>query len=147
MAYGLYAAGLAVALKAGFDWDTDTIKVMLVETGYTHDETAADTYDFVADIAANRMTGTTDQTVGTCTATVDSTNNDLEFDGVDVTFSSVQTGSTVIGVAVYKFETVDADSPLIGYLEFVSSVPTNGSDIDVAFNADGLWKIAYTVQT
>lgn len=85
----------------------------------------------------------TDQTLGSKTGpTTDGTNHRTVYDAADPTFSAVAGGSTVGWCVVYKFVTNDADSIPISVLD-LTDTPTNGGDIGITFNADG---IAYTQQ-
>ena len=72
MASGAYAQGITAALAGDLDWDGDTIKVLAVSTGYTLDK---ETHQHLDDVSSNRYSGTTDQTLGSKSNTVDTANN------------------------------------------------------------------------
>lgn len=135
----LYPYYKQVALDIGnadrVDWDTDTIKVLLVE-GYTYD--AADKYvshvasgEIVARSGALSGKGVTN---GTATAT-------------NVVVASVATGHTLNGVILYKDTGNDATSTLIAHIDKQSdgttniSLATNGTDVTVAWHASGIFDI------
>lgn len=147
MASGVYAEYLLNAPLGveGQKWDSDTFKVMLIKTGYTPD---FDLEDFVNDISTNRKDGTTDQSLSAEVINIDTTNKEVEFDAVaSVTFTAVgATGGNVIGVVIYMEPAsapTDATRRLVAYNEFTAPVVTNGSDIQVDFAADGIFKITY----
>ncbi len=115
-------------------WASDTIKARLVPSSVT--PTKDDTV----------MTGLTaigtDQTLGSKTRTEDTVNDRIVYDAADPTWTAVASGSTIGWCIVFKFGTVDGDSVPIAVLD-LTDTPTNGGDITVQFNADG---IAYTQQ-
>lgn len=115
------------------DFDADTIKIRLVNTGT--DYTYSTLHDFIDDVAA--YSGTTDQTLGSKTLT-----NGV-FDAADAVFSSVAIdgAKNVDAIVVYKDTGTPATSPVIAYLEFSAAKTPNGGDIDIAFNASGLFAL------
>lgn len=115
-------------------WASDTIKARLVPSSVTP------TKD---DIVMTGLTAIgTDQTLGSKTRTEDTTNDRIVYDAADPTWTAVAGGSTIGWCIVYQFVTNDADSVPIAVLD-LSDTATNGGDITVTFNADG---IAYTQQ-
>ena len=115
-------------------WASDTIKARLVPSSVTPDKDNT------------VMTGLTaigtDQTLGSKTRTEDTTNDRIVYDAADPTWTAVAGGSTIGWCIVYKFVTNDADSVPIAVIDLADTA-TNGGDITVQFNADG---IAYTQQ-
>ena len=105
------------AFNKEVDWDTDTIKVMLLISSASSDQ---DTHDYIDDLNANEVSGTgytaggatlASKTIGYTAGT-----NVTKFDAADVTWSS----STI--TARYAVLYVDTGTPatsvLIGYTDF-----------------------------
>ena len=125
----VYPKGRQAFGAGDLDWDAHTFKVALV-AGYTYD--ALD--QFVSDITG---------IVARSSALASKTNVDGLLDAADLVFASVATGSTIDGYIVYKDTGSDATSPLVGYVNeqpdtSAISVPTNGSNIDLQFDATGV---------
>jgi hypothetical protein len=128
------------------DLDTDaSIKIMLVDTGYT----PAKTHDFVSDctpgtneiVATNYTTGyggAGRKALGTKLVQEDNTNMRCVFDAADVTWTTLggATNDTVATAIVFKEITSDAASPMILQLDISPDVTTNGGDFTIQF-ADG----------
>lgn len=106
------------------DWDTDTIKAMLVKTA----QAFSNAHQYVADLTAGnivaRSAALTGKTVSAGVA-----------DAADVTFTAPTTGQTVI-VVIYKDTGSDATSPLIAWIDTGTGFPitTNGGDVVVAWD-------------
>jgi hypothetical protein len=125
MANTLYDKAREAFLKGEIDWLTDTIKVVLVDTGdYTTDLTAHDYLDDVpvaARVAVATLSGKT------------ATNGVADAD--DVTFSAV-TGDECEALVLYKDTGTESTSPLIAYLDEGINLPVtpNGEDIVVQWS-------------
>lgn len=118
----------------------DTLKAILYNTGYTP---AAGTDQFLdagggTGAVASRVTGTTDQTIGSKSLSKDTTNHFAYLSGANVTFSAVASGATVAGVGVYKDTGTATTSKLIAVYD-ITDIPTNGGDITIqwASSANG----------
>lgn len=140
MASGVYSNGIQAFIGGSIDYDADTIKAMLVVNTYTLDKEA---HDVVDDVSASRMTGTTDQTLGSKAVNEDTGNTRVEVDSANITWSSVQSGSTVSGYILYKDTSTPASDPLICFCEFSSPVATNGSNITATVDANGHFYAVY----
>lgn len=124
---------------------SDTIKYMLVKSGYVPDKDN----QFIDEGGANdpvdhRVTGTTDQTLGSKVTGKDLTGDFAYFDAADVTFTAVGSGETVAGGLAYKDTGTPTTSRLICYHD-LPDTPTNGGDITVQFATPangGLFKLA-----
>jgi hypothetical protein len=128
------------------DLDGDaTIKIMLLDTGYT----PAKTNDFVSDttpgtnevVCTNYTTGyggAGRKALATKAVVEDNTNMRAVFDAADVTWTSLggATNDTVATAVVFKEITSDGASPLILQLDINPDVTTNGGDFTIQF-ADG----------
>lgn len=65
------------------------------------------------------------------------------FDAADVTFSAVS-GNSVEALVIYKDTGTPSTSPLIAYIDTVSSglpVTPNGGSISVTWNASGIFAL------
>ena len=125
MANALYGKGREKFLSGDIAWDTDNIKVSLVDTGtYT---VAIDTHEFYSDlsgvVADSGNLASKTVTLGVA-------------DAADVTFSSV-TGSSAEALVIWKDTGVAATSPLIAYIDSGTNLPVtpNGGDITVAWDS------------
>lgn len=110
---------------------TGTVKVALIDIGtYTY----SDTHEFLTDLTG--IVGTS-QTIGTKTYV------DGVFDGDDVSFTAV-TGNTVEALVIYIDTGVAGTSRLVSYVDSgVGSLPVtpNGGDIDINWNASGIFAL------
>jgi hypothetical protein len=132
MANAFYALGKNKLLTGGvYALLTDTIKAALVTTAYSPNLTTDEFYD---DISAN-VVGTP-QTLGTKTCALG------VFDAADPTFPAVPSGSTLLGLAIYKDTGVPGTSPLLALLDTITGFPlaTNGGDIQIVWD-NGAYKI------
>lgn len=126
MANALYpkAKESFLSQSPSIDMDTDTIKCAMVTSAYTY-SSAHQYYSSVSGV------------VGTPATLASKTVTSGVFDAADVTYSSVAAGSTVAALVIYKDTGSAATSPLIAYIDTVSSglpVSTNGGDIIVTWD-------------
>ncbi len=124
MASGLYDKGREGFLDGSIDWDTDTIKVVMVDSAdYT---VALATHDFIDDVPVIARVGTA-QTLASKTVLAGVA------DAADVTFTAV-TGDSVEALVVYKDTGSEATSRLICYIDGFTAVTPNGGNINVAWD-------------
>jgi hypothetical protein len=126
--------GIESVIDRNIDWINDTIKAMLVGSGYTPNKDN----QFIDDGGANdpvdhRIAGTTDQTLGSKATGKDTTGDFAYLDAADPTFTAVASG-TIAYVVIYKSTGNDATSKIIAVLD-VTDTPANGGDITIAFAA------------
>lgn len=129
MANALYDKGREGFLDGSIDWDTDTIKAVLVDAGAYTANLATDT--FLSDIPGGARIATSGALASkTVTAGV--------ADAADVTFTSV-TGASVEDIAVYKDTGVAGTSRLIALIDTATGLPVtpNGGDITIAWDNTG----------
>jgi len=130
--------------------DTDTLKVMLVDSGYTFNPDD----DFVSSGAGTpggeELSGTGyvagfgnsgRKTLANTVATADDANNRGELDGDDVVWTAINAG-TASAAIILKEVTNDAASRLIAYVD-TGGFPfvTNGGDFTIQWNAEGILQI------
>ena len=141
------------------DWDdaTQNIKAMLVSDAFPQPlaeadqdalETLASTVSNGGALSTKRVSGTTDQVVGSTSKgfTEDTAGNELELTAnpTQITFSAVAQGANARGVVIYReVSAADASRYILAFLKFSADLPTNGSDIRVTFSAEGVCKISY----
>jgi hypothetical protein len=128
-------------LKGDIPWVSATVKAQLTKSAYTPD---FDVHDFRDDVTSNKITGTTDQAIGSKAVNLDTADNLVHMDGpATITFSAVAGGETAGGVVLYEDNSSAAADNLICWNAFSSTVATNGSDIQVTFAADGHVSVSY----
>lgn len=124
MASKAYDAVTTALMTAGVDLAGGTIKAVLVKSTYTFSAAHANLSDVPSGQRAGSAVALTTKTVSAGV-----------FDADDTTFTSIPSGSTVIGAVVFKDTGVEATSTLIAYEEFASSVLTNGGDITAQWDS------------
>lgn len=126
MANTLYDAARKRFLEAQINWATDTIKVILVDTGAYTPQTA--THEFLSDISSSA------RIAGPVTLTSKSTVGGAA-DGADVTFPGV-TGASIEAIIIYSDTGSEPTSPLIAYIDTATGLPItpNGGDIIVTWD-------------
>ena len=126
MANTLYDFARQRFLEAQLNWMTDTIKVILVDTGAYTPQTAV--HQYLADIPISaRIAGPVTLTSKTTTGGA--------ADGADVTFTSV-TGSSIESIIIFSDSGTEATSPLIAYIDTATGLPItpNGGDIIITWD-------------
>lgn len=126
MANTLYDFARQRFLEAQINWMTDTVKVVLVDTGaYTPQTTV---HQYLADIPISARVTTP------VTLTGKSTNGGAA-DAADCTFVSV-TGSSIEAIIIFIDTGSEATSPLIAYIDTATGLPItpNGGDIIVTWD-------------
>jgi len=133
MANALYGKGREAFANKAIDWDTDTIKVALVDTGvYT---VSIDVHDFLDDVSG---------IIGTAQVIANATNVLGVCDGDDVTFTGVS-GATVEALVIYRDSGTASTSELIAFMDTGTGLPVtpNGGDITITWDngADKIFKL------
>lgn len=126
MANSLYAKGREGFLSGAIDWDTDDIRIILVDAAdYTVDLA---THDNLDDIPSGAR-------VAVSSALSGKTVTDGVADADDKTFSAV-TGDPSEAIVIYKHTGTESTSRLIAYIDTGTGLPVtpNGGDITVAWD-------------
>ena len=134
MASVLYPLGKEAFLNGDIDIDTDTIKVAAVsDNDYTY--SAAHQYKS----SVTSYTGSTDATV-TITS---KTSGTVDASDISAAYASLAQNSTDVidALVLYKDTGNAATSPLIAYYDLAASTTPNGGDINITWNASGLFAI------
>lgn len=124
MANALYGKARQAFANAEIDWDSDTIKAILIDTAdYT---VSIDTHEFLSDVAAGAreeivtLSGKTN-VLGVC-------------DADDVTFTATS-GDGCEAIIIYKHTGVEGTSRLIAYIDQAIGLPVLlGSDLTVRWD-------------
>lgn len=142
-------------------WDTtqpidlivDTIKVMLCTSSYVADRDNDFIEEGVNDANEHELTGTGytagfggsgRKTLGSKTITVDKANDRTEFDAADVVWTAISAG-TASQALVVKEITNDLASVLIAHIDTGGfPIVTNGGDLTIAWNAEGIFSLNTT---
>lgn len=113
-------------LEAQINWMTNTIKVILVDTGAYTPQTAV--HQYLADIPISA------RVAGPVTLTGKTTTGGAA-DAADVTFVSVS-GSSIEAIVIYIDSGSEATSPLLAYIDTATGLPItpNGGDIIVTWD-------------
>lgn len=136
-------------LLKGFDATTkinlatggDTIKVALVDSGYTPD---LDAHDFFDDIT-NEETGAGytagGATLGSQTWAVVGASNVVKFDGADTSWANATI--TCRAAVIYKSTGTAGTSPLIAYVDFTTDRTADGGTFLITWHANGIFTLSY----
>lgn len=126
MANALYDKGREGFLDGSIDWDTDTIKAVLLDAAdYTPNMATDDNLD---DVPSGARIGTP-QTLGSKTVTSGVA------DAADITFPTV-TGDQAEYLLIYKHTGTESTSRLIALIDTATGLPVtpNGGDITVQWD-------------
>jgi hypothetical protein len=124
-AKGLLGAG-------SLNWTSNTIRCALVAPGYTPD---IDAHVYLSSVT-NELSGTgySRKDLAGKSVAVDNANDRCDHKADNVTWTAISaSGATAAGVVVYKFGTVDSDSPLLAYIDITDTV-MNGGDFTVRWD-------------
>lgn len=126
MSNALYDKGRQGFLDGSIDWDTDDIRLILIDAAdYTVDLA---THDNLDDVAAPSR-------VATSGALASKTVTDGVADAADVTLSAVS-GDPSEAIILYKHTGTESTSRLIAYIDTATGLPVtpNGGDIIIQFD-------------
>jgi len=127
MSNALYDKGREGFLDGSIDWDTDNIKLVLIDVAdYTVNLATHDNLDDIP--AAARVATSGNLASKTVAAGV--------ADAADLTLSAV-TGDPSEALAIYKDTGTESTSRLIAYIDTATNLPItpNGGDINVVFDS------------
>lgn len=134
MADAIYPNAKEHLLKGDIDIDTDTLKVVLVDTAsYTYSAT----HDALDDVPAGMRLATS----GALT-TKTAADGTLDFD--DPTISGLDTGETADAYILYVDSGVEATSYLLAYKDSAAELPLAGAtgvDVVIQVNASGFFSL------
>ena len=146
MANFLYNRAARRIFDGNLNLATSTLKLMLVDSGYT----ANRDHDFVGSGAgtpggeelsgtgyAAGFGGAGRRTIANKAFSEDDVNDRAEMDCDDVTWTVINAGTAAAAILI-KEGTSDADSELIAFFDSGFPVTTNGGDLTLQVNAEGL---------
>ncbi|HNI38533.1 MAG TPA: hypothetical protein PKZ68_09580, partial [Pseudomonadales bacterium] len=113
-------------LEAQINWMSDTIKVILVDTGSYTPNTAS--HQYLSDVSGSA------RIAGPVTLTSKATTGGAA-DAADCTFTAVS-GVSIEAIVIYKDTGTESTSPLIAYIDTATGLPItpNGGDIIVTWD-------------
>lgn len=126
MANTLYDFARQRFLEAQINWMTDTVKVILVDTGAYTPQTSV--HQYLSDIP------TSARIAGPVTLTAKATTGGAA-DAADCTFPTVS-GASIEAIVIYADTGTESTSPLIAYIDTATGLPItpNGGDIIVTWD-------------
>lgn len=116
----------------GVDFNTDSLKAVLLTSGYTY----SSAHDFLDDLTVASNSPTSGGTSAIASPTVALG----VFDAADTVFTSVTTGFTITQIAVYKDTGTPSTSALICLFDGLSQA-TNGGSLTAVWHASGLFSL------
>ena len=122
----------------------DDIRVALVMTNTTADTEEETTFvDQFSTLDEMDGANYARKTLASQAVTIDATNDRIEFDFEDLTWTSLGNGTRAIqGILIFRFVTNDAASVPIAFVEFSATQNPGGSNFTVTIDAEGAIQIA-----
>lgn len=140
MASGWATKALELWTGSAAHFLTGTYRIMAMKSAYTYDPD----HDFVDDVSANEMTGAARKTIAGNSVTRSLANNNVVYDATDPSVYAALNDGTLSGFWIYRQvggdDTTPADDELILFID-VADLVTNGSDVTLAFHANGIGAI------
>lgn len=132
MTSSVYNAFKKKSMEGSIALVTDTLKLMLVTSGYTPN---IDTDDFINDVSANEVSNAGYTAGGATLAskaiTIDTGNDRAYLDADDVSWTASVAPLTARYAVLYKDSGNPATSPVIGYIDFVTDRTVAVGDVFV----------------
>jgi len=132
-----YNNALFQAFKQNLDLEGGTLEVLLVDSNYTFNANHVNVSEITNEVTNNNGTGYERKSVSGFSISLDSSNNKVNFDCNDVSYTAIDTNEDLRAMILYVKNTNDSDSVLVGYFQG-EVLPTNGSDISLAISVSGL---------
>lgn len=131
----MYPEALDALLVGGIDVIADSVRALLVDSGYTYNVA----HDFLDDVAGGARVGTAVALTGKSIASG-------EFFASPATIPAIAFGDTVTGVILYQHTGTESTSHLIAHIDLqADKVPisrlTNGGDIVLTWPSNRIFKI------
>ena len=147
MASKFYGKGLRKIVDRTIDWvGSANIKVMLLNA-----HTFSPDHEFVSDVVADEFTGSGytgghngagRKALASKAIADDTTNDRIEMDAADPSAWTAINTDLIAWIVVFEQGASDAASQLILILD-PADLQTNGSDVTLVFNAEGIAQISY----
>lgn len=143
MASRLYNEGALKLLDRTVDYISDNIAVLLVDNTYSFDVS----HEFVDDLSGEAVNDTGSGYARIALEgkdiSLNASANAVVFDSNDVSYTAIATTNTLAGAVLYKDTGSDATSDLVAFIDF-ADLSTNGSDVDLQINTNGLFRVNNT---
>lgn len=131
----IYGLAFKSAFNKEIDWDSDTIKAVLCDTGYTPNQ---DTHQYASSLAGECTDASyARQTLAGKSVSYDSGTNTLKLDAADFGWTAL-TETFRYMVYVDTQTASDATSPLIAYVDFGTDQVASAQDVNITVDADGV---------
>lgn len=141
MALQLYNGYKVNAMKGAIALLTDSIYCALLASSFTPNIA---TQKFFSDVNASESSGTGytagGQILSSPTVTEDDTNSRAVFDAADTSWANSTIANARYAV-IYKNTGSAATSPLIGYIDLLSTKSTNGDTFYIQWNTLGIFNL------
>lgn len=139
MASNLYNQGLLKLSNGTINFLTDNIGVALLSSSATFNK-AHVTLDQVTANEVSNSTGTGYERKTLANKSITLVGDSVQFDADDVLYSAITTSQFLGSIVVFKNNGSDATNELIAFIDY-NDLPTNGSDVNIQFNANGIFRI------
>ncbi len=141
--YGLVFKTFFDSAFTKINFDSDTIKVALLDSGYTPDFDTHNAFDDLTNEEAGTGYTAGGATLGSKTLTLDTTNNRYVLDAADTTW--IVSSITTRYAAVYKSTGVGSTSLLICLINFATDRTSDGGTFQITWHADGIAYLSYPI--
>jgi len=133
----MYNSGMKAIGDGSIPWESADVRVLLVTSSYSFD----DTDDFVSDVSAAELTNSGYARVALANAAsyVDDTNHRARFDADDALFAALGAGDTPAYAIVYLYNASDAAAALICCCGLTTPPAPNGGDYTIQWGAAGIF--------
>jgi hypothetical protein len=131
----MYGLAHKSAWNKEIDFDSDTIKAVLCDTGYTPNQ---DTHQYASSLADECADASySRKTLASKAVSYDGASNTLKLDAADFGWTALTETFRYL-VYVDTQTGSDATSPLIAYVDFGSQQTATAQDVNITLDADGL---------
>lgn len=128
-------------MNGTIDLDSNTLKVMLLDSNHASD---ADAQEFIDDVNTNEVSGggytSGGKTLTNVSVAQDDTNNRAVLDADNVTWAS--SSITARYAVVYADKGTPETSPIISIIDFGSDKVSSGDNFNITWNSNGIITIS-----
>lgn len=143
---GVYNRGKFIIADSSLSWTGDTIRALLVDSGYVYDPDD----NFVSDVSADEVADASyaRQTLANKSVVEDDANDEATMNADPVDYGALD-NVTPAGIVLFKFVTNDADSPLISFSDAGFGATANGGGYVVNGEgaSDDIWVVLEDCET
>lgn len=135
-----YNRGKLILGDSSLSWTGDTIRSLLVDSGYSYNPD----HNFVSDVSGDEVADASYARVTLTgkSVTEDDTNDEATLDADPIDYGALN-NVTPAGIVIFKFVTNDGDSPLIQFIDDGFGVAANGAGYVVNGEgaSDDIWAV------